>query len=200
MSKPGSFLYTTAKNVIWYVVPKTGTRSMRCCFASQNYNFPRAQWATVDNHDSNCFSFTFVRNPWDRLLSTWKDKVETQWTQWSYGEPKEYHKWRIDKYKKYKNKDFKFFVKTFVPSEERHTEEQVRLFDMDNIDYVGRFENLQQDFNTVCDTIGIVQQQLPHKNATKHDHYTKYYDDEMQEIVANWYARDIECFGYKFGK
>jgi len=134
------------------------------------------------NKFKDYFKFTFVRNPWDKAVSEWR-----------------YFSKIIPDY----NIEFKDSINSKkywghpYPWTE-HAWLQIRF--ALGCDFVGRFETLQQDFNTVCDKIGIQRRQLPHTNTTNHKHYTEYYDNETREIVAKKYARDIEYFGYKFGE
>ena len=153
------------------------------------------------------YKFTTVRNPYSRLVS-----------RYFYAQTRHIHK------KQFTNLTFKDFVvgghantpmnTSWVAKTAPHLKKllnKVGFFDnqvewMQNdagemvVDFAIKTENLQEDFNIVCDKIGIPQRQLPHVNKTKHKNYTEYYDDETRQIVAEKYARDIEYFGYKFGE
>lgn len=126
------------------------------------------------------FSFSFVRNPWDRHLSDF----------FFYGGQKRC--------------DFKNFLLNPPSLDLSHSMPQLDFICSSDgeflVDFVGKFENIQSDFDTICDKIGIDRQKLPHTNKSNHKHYTEYYDDKTREIVAEKYAKDIEYFGYKFGE
>ena len=59
-----------------------------------------------------------------------------------------------------------------------------------------RFENLQEDFNEVCNDIGIEAYQLPHYNKSEHDSFESYYDDELKEMVYGMFIVDFRRFDY----
>lgn len=173
-------------------IPKTGTTSINNAlsrFMQENdFNFSMLQKmgmrhgtyekciAKFPNY-KNYFSFAFVRNPWDRILSFYFFKRNIA---------------RI--YKIGKNTSFKNFLELPILNQYSYIKEFSRN------SFVGRFENLQNDFDIVCDKIGIPRQQLPHNNKTNHKHYTEYYNTETRAIVAQKYAKDIDHFGYKFGE
>lgn len=145
-------------------------------------------------------SFSFVRNPYSRLVSAWK-------CPWVTGE-KINGKWNVP----YSN--FTDFVREFVLKESEwgfwkwshvmpFTDPRMKLFNTKGdklLSFIGKLESYQEDFNKVCDKIGIPQLEVPHKNKTKHKHYTEYYDEKTKQIIAEVYAKDIEYFGYKFGE
>jgi hypothetical protein len=67
-----------------------------------------------------------------------------------------------------------------------------------NVDYIIRFENLTDDFRAVCTALGISPPTLPQYNRSSRDHYSKYYDDELRELVRTRFAAEIEHFNYTF--
>jgi len=146
------------------------------------------------------FHFTFVRNPFDRLLSCYMSKVYSlahsnveslQFVE-AYG--------HLVGFKKMSFSDFVHFV-TQIPNEhcDHHFAPQHRLLDLETLDFIGRFENFDQDFSYVKEQILLSDDIMPERlNTTKHDPYQNYYDDELHRMVAEKYARDLEIFNYDF--
>lgn len=64
------------------------------------------------------------------------------------------------------------------------------------LDEVGRFEDLQESCERIFDRIGLPAPQLAKRNASQHDEYAKYYDDELRSMVAGFYQADFVTFGY----
>jgi hypothetical protein len=66
------------------------------------------------------------------------------------------------------------------------------------VDFVGRYENLEHDVNTVIQVLGLKSRALPHVNKSQHRHYSEYYTEETKGLVAERYSRDIDFFRYQF--
>lgn len=68
------------------------------------------------------------------------------------------------------------------------------------VDYIGRFERLQEEFDVVCERLNIEKKILPFINKTEHRPYWTYYDKDCEQIVAELFHKDITYFNYKFGE
>ena len=66
------------------------------------------------------------------------------------------------------------------------------------LDYVGRYENLQESYDVICERIGLSKSELSTKNSSEHSRYTQYYDDDLQQQVAEFYKEDLRLFAYDF--
>ena len=65
------------------------------------------------------------------------------------------------------------------------------------MDFVGRYETLQQSFDEVCRHLGITAPPLSPSNATEHGAWEDYYDDDLLRVVTEFYARDFDALGYE---
>ena len=144
------------------------------------------------------FSFTFVRNPWDKVVSDhfyWQRK-ESPFKKILKGTT-------IKDYLLCRNGyEFMNHLDNNLGRADHFCCQHKYIIDQNKkniVNFIGRFENLQQDFNIICDKINMPRVKLPHLNKSKHEHYSQYYDAETREIANKKYAKDIEYFGYKFG-
>ncbi len=158
--------------------------------------------AGIGNEYHRYFKFAFVRNPWDRLVSCYWSKVRS--------EPR----MRMGKYgdvSLHSDMSFKEFAEAVcrIPDEVSNTHfrsQHVTICDdglEKNVlaDFVGRFENLEEDFGFVAEKIGLNKSDLTHYaegNYSKIRPYRDSYDEKLARMVGERYREDANLFDYAF--
>ena len=138
------------------------------------------------------FKFAFVRNPWDLQVSSFHH-IRRERPQFMNGidDFETFMKWKLNA-----EREYQYHIDTSI---ELQTDYLIDLRGNMIVDFIGHYENLQQDFDTACEKIGIKPFQLPHKRkAADRSDYRKYYTDETAEMVADHFKRDIDLLGYEF--
>ena len=156
------------------------------------------------------FSFAFVRNPWDRLVSCYRDKIMGEASDFTDFHPTRQVAYCLARFDAFEaDMPFERFVEAVsnIPdaAAEGHFRSQHTFVTNgagDSVlDFIGRFESLTSDFRSVCAKLGIAPVQLPHVQATKpRARYTEYYTLRTRDLVAGRFRSDVELFGYAFGE
>lgn len=195
---------------IYYALAKTGSSSIKEHISNLTKKNPdqllmkrRQDYLKFPNY----FKFTFVRNPWDRILSCYLNKImkdpNFEDKNYAHGIARFLQPYRVF----HGGMSFKDFVKAISKIDDKISNPHFRsqyymlIDDQDKIivDYVGKFESLSEDFKKVAARCGLPSSELPHINKTENrKNYTEYYDEETIRLVAERYKKDIELFGYKF--
>ena len=123
------------------------------------------------------FKFTIIRNPFDTLVSMFH-----------YSNPKNLSFDEFVKNRGIDNSPFYYLTIRYR-----------RIMKSSNF-YI-RYENLEEDFNRVCEIIGIPRGELPrtktrYRNSKKN--YRSYYDEELKQFVLKKYRHIFKDFNYKF--
>lgn len=134
------------------------------------------------------YKFAFVRNPWDRLVSWHRMCME-------FGGNK------FQTYVRINHPEFSDFIRDGnCDGLARTCQNQLDYITDDKgnvlVDFIGRFENLEEDFRKM--NLAGTGVKLPHANKSSHKDYRSYYSEETREIVAQRFAKDCEFFGYRF--
>jgi hypothetical protein len=144
---------------------------------------------------SSFFSFAFVRNPWNVMVSQYE-----WWRQAAAFNPA--YRAGVEAIGKM---DFDTFVRSAYASEQ--TAGNIGLigdwFNKDEVlqvDFVGKLENFDNDWQTICNRLDVIPQPMPPKKhgATKRQNYRSYYTEETREIVGSRFAGIIRDYDYEF--
>lgn len=134
------------------------------------------------------FSFSFVRNPWDRVVSlyTWCRNSK--------------HKLPICQ-EAINSKSFSDFIKSKCFSELPQQLDYISDTEGNIIvNFVGRQEFVQRDFSYICGKIGIDNLDLHAANSSnRNKSYQDYYNNDRDiEIIHSKFFSDVQAFNYRF--
>jgi hypothetical protein len=196
---------------IFVHVQKTGGNSVRTALGGDIFD-PRKHWTARELREvygdaawASSFKFSFVRNPWDRLVSWWA-MIENSRDYVDLDQPPNAFFGHVLN----KSRNFQEFLLR-CDGEIVETDGRKNIFrnQMDYlvddsgaiiVDFIGRFEHLQEGFDEICGRLGRASVELERSNGSEHAPYTQYYTPAAIELVARHYVRDIEHFGYRFGQ
>ena len=138
------------------------------------------------------FKFAFVRNPWDLQVSSWHHlRRERPHLVEHLSDFESFLRWKLDP-----DRPYQYHIDTSIEHQTDY------LKDLDGkilVDFIGKYENLQEDFEEACQRIGIKPPPLPHKRkAADRTDYRQYYDDVTAQLLGDYFKPDIDEFGYNF--
>lgn len=217
-------MISTQKKFLFIHVPKTGGNSVQNILkkysedkivtiadhqdGKERFEVRNKKYATLIKHSSlhdykkslppelyaQLFKFSIIRNPWDMMVSFYfsPNRKITVWNR----------------------REFKTLVRRAKPIAEYLTipsmpkkinaclnwnilpEPKKDL--ISEIDFLIRFEYLNEDFKSACQLINIPFEPLPHRNKSLKKHYSYYYDEELKKMVAEKFWQEIEFGKYHF--
>lgn len=207
---------------MYFPVPKAATSSIRRLIAAMDgrptHGNPHhditldSVWGKNAAQYADYLAFAVVRNPWDRLVSCFTDKVVGRLSDPNFEGRSEVHE-GFARYNHLLRRElfrpdmsFAEFVRVvaWIPDAlaDEHFRSQYRMFSAPNgsllVKRIIKFENLHAEMTELLRDLGATAFDIGHMHRTLHSGYRSFYSAETREQVGRMYARDIELFDYRF--
>ena len=204
----GSFYGNNEHKIAYLAIRKCACTSIASCIAShKTKEVLRPMWPAeharvnfdfvTQNEDelSDFFTFTFVRDPYARFLSFYRN--------WILSPP---HRRILDQYRNYglyENMAFDDCVRAFVKIPDYslldpHTAPMHRYVLRSNklrVKFIGRLENLETDFSYVRAACSL-RESFERLNCSQKPDAIDPFTPELRGLIYSFYRRDFELFGY----
>ncbi|TLF47250.1 sulfotransferase family protein [Halomonas urmiana] len=165
------------------------------------YQIPQDYFSSIMS-GKDFYKFSFVRNPYSRLLSCYLDRIQTRTSRPS----REFRK-ALGR-ETFTFSDFVTLVCSQASkAQNSHWREQSDdiLFDLVDFDHIAKFENLWDEMEFLSKKIfGDVREEMVNKSVNSSPKQTgsdskllEYYDQYLLDMVYDRYSKDFENFGYE---
>lgn len=156
---------------------------------TQHANLEYIQKYITADQARDYYKFTIVRNPWDRMVSAFFYLYDGHVKRFET-----FEKWLDHKYKMVINGKYKQ-GSHYTPQIEYTHKNGTQV-----VDFVGRFESLDDSFETIVHHLNLKNTPLKHINISKKrgGHYNIYYNDKSKKQVEEMYGEEIDFFKYNF--
>ena len=194
--------YCDEKQVLFLHIPRTGGSTMCRRFNIKSFqNFrpkvrPSPQHLTCEmlrerlgaEKYESYYKFTFVRNPWARILSSyfWRQTLPKKREVLPFSDFIQNVKNTVEN-NLYYDQDF---GDHFIP-QTKYTE---------SVDDIFRYDHFELGISKVAVALEVSVPNFPPKKSRNYDEYWNFYDDRSRDIIAEIYSEEIEQFGFEFSK
>lgn len=194
------------ENVLFIHNPKTAGTSMRevlikrpgatelfTTYGSWHLTSRELMYKVHNKKFHEAWKFVFVRNPWEWFVSMYENSRVNQ-----------------NRVHRLTHNGFAMFVHKIIEGRYFQQEKFIEF-----VDFIGRYENLQEDWERVCEKLGR-DNHLPHLNRSRQDasdgffqrirdyfkppepYYRSYYNHSTKNKVLDYNRQIIERFNYTY--
>jgi hypothetical protein len=151
------------------------------------------------NMMNNLFKFTIIRNPFDLIVSLYNYSLYNKKVYWN----------GCNTYEEKRNISFKNYI-LYVKNLKDKIIDRLDTTDFSlnyyikskntKIDYICKFENLENDLNKISNIINLDCSKLPkvNKSKVKNVKYKDYYNNSTKDIIYKLFKEELKMYNYDF--
>lgn len=192
-------------NALFIHIPKAAGISVKRSLGMEEDIWPHCPAAAYQkgypDFFNNAYTFSFVRNPWDKLVSAFHFVKFRETPYNAIVAAEDLHNTQSFEDFLAKLRHFRFRHKMLT---RMHFMPQLDFLSNDGrtiiVDKVGRFENLNEDFAEIANRLSKdASLKSANRGRDRTAEYRNYYKQDWQiELVQKMYEKDCQEFGYSF--